>query len=168
MASNNDPNYNDDELIRLLELQRREYQRFYEGGETFDLDDIDGQEHRHRGLKRPPVPDMRFEPQFNNTIAALQKSGASPTKIFVHGVIINQIIMPFINGFSWCLASHLWQWWRVRSKLPRPASSSSSSSSFLRGIKYGIAKWFRNAYATFVHLPALTTEPAAVYQQHSY
>lgn len=26
----------------------------------------------------------------------------------------------------------------------------------------------RNAYATFVHLPALTTEPAAAYQQHSY
>ncbi|KAI7858126.1 hypothetical protein BDC45DRAFT_565477 [Circinella umbellata] len=148
--------YSDDELIRILEKQRQEHQRFFENDSGDIIDDHDD---RHLGgIKRPPVPDMRFEPQFIKSVAALREQGASNSQIFISAVIVNQFIMPFINGFSWSLLSHVWRWWRVRdaTKVQR---ASSSGSSFIRGMKYGISKWFRNAYETFVHLPTLTQEP---------
>ncbi|KAI8147546.1 hypothetical protein BJV82DRAFT_552397 [Fennellomyces sp. T-0311] len=147
--------YTDDELIRILERQREEHQRFFESGDI--LDDIDHDD-RHLGIKRPPVPDMRFEPQFRKSVAAMRENGATNAQIFFSAVIVNQFVMPFINGFSWSLLSHVWRWWRVRDATA--AARPSSQSSFFRGLKHGISKWVRNVYDTFVHLPALTQEPA--------
>ncbi|KAI9257385.1 hypothetical protein BDA99DRAFT_516297 [Phascolomyces articulosus] len=158
-AGNPYADYSDDELIRILERQRQEHQRFFEGGDIID-DDIDHDNRHLGGIKRPPVPDMRFEPQFRKSVAALREQGASNAQIFFSTVIVNQFIMPFINGFSWSLLSHVWRWWRVRDATKaHTTASSSSGSSFIRGMKYGISKWFRNAYETFVHLPTLTQEP---------
>ena len=129
--------YSDDELIRILEKQRQEHQRFFENGSGDIIDD------RHLGgIKRPPVPDMRFEPQFIKSVAALREQGASTSQIFISAVVVNQFIMPFINGFSWSLLSHVWRWWRVRDAT-KARTASSSGSSFIRGMKYGISKWFR-------------------------
>lgn len=159
MAAAESSDIYDDEIIRLIELQRRHRQRFYESGEPIDAHDIDRARssfsfHNRRpsgsSLTRPPVPDMRFEQQFNQTVASLKAEGATPLQIFLSAVVVNQFIMPFINGFSWCLLSHLWRWSRIRSKYPAAAEAkssttadASSSSSFVRGLKYGIAKWFR-------------------------
>ncbi|KAI9314916.1 hypothetical protein BX666DRAFT_1879363 [Dichotomocladium elegans] len=154
----------DEDLIRLLELQRQEYQRFYESGEIFDIEREEHHHERHaRAMKRPQVPDMRFEQQFNKSIATMKANGATTLEILCREVIVGQFVMPFINGFTWCLASHMWQWWRVRSRLPRRLApdNHASSPSYFRGLKYGISRWLKNAYASLVHLPALTAEPAA-------
>lgn len=139
----------EDELRRILERQRRERQRFYENAEELEIDGVDDDvvEPAPRGLKRPPVPDMRFEQQFNKSIAGLKGEGASPLQIFYSAVLVNQFVMPFVNGFSWGLLGHLWRWYRVRSKYPAtataPRETSSSVSSYTRGLKYGISQWFR-------------------------
>ncbi|KAI9470407.1 hypothetical protein BDB00DRAFT_862833 [Zychaea mexicana] len=164
-SSNPYRDYNDDELIQILENQRREHQRFYESGDI--IDDIDHDDRHLGGIKRPPIPDMRFEPQFRKSVATMREQGATNAQIFFSAVIVNQFVMPFINGFSWSLLSQVWRWWRVRDAT-KVRSTTSSTSSFVRGMKYGIAKWFRNAYETFVHLPTLTQEPSGFARPANY
>ncbi|ORZ01611.1 hypothetical protein BCR43DRAFT_487213 [Syncephalastrum racemosum] len=137
--------YTDEELLRLLELQRRERQRFYEGGDPLDFD-LDRHDRMRHVLKRPAIPDMRFESTFDRSIETLQEQGASPLQIFWSAVVVNQFIMPFVNGFGWAVLSHMWRWHRIRAKYPARRITPSSSgetggSSFLRGLKYGITQW---------------------------
>ncbi|KAI8060099.1 hypothetical protein BC940DRAFT_312759 [Gongronella butleri] len=152
---------------RLREMQQREQDILAETralqGDSWDEDDDSDDERRRRGsrlhLARPSVPDQRFEKQFERSVNALKEQGASRTTIFLSAVVKDQVIMPFINGFVWCIAGHAWRWYRM----PRGQRKAAAreSSSFLRGIKHGVGRWFSNAYHTLVHWPALIAPPSS-------
>ncbi|KAF7723813.1 hypothetical protein EC973_001597 [Apophysomyces ossiformis] len=152
MAANSYANLyqHDEQLDDLYERQRLE--RLY--GSLDDEEEEENLDVVRRPLTRPAIPDLRFENQFNNSVNALQSQGATKSQIFFSVVIKDQLILPFISGFSWCLCSHLWRWWRVRGK-----HQQKESSAFWRGMKHGISKWCSSVYATFVNLPALTSQP---------
>ncbi|KAG0170093.1 hypothetical protein DFQ28_010946 [Apophysomyces sp. BC1034] len=117
----------DEELARLYERQRLERARLYGNFESVDIDDNDDDadsEVVRNPLNRPAIPDLRFENQFSNSVKALQSKGATRSQIFFSVVIKDQIILPFLSGFSWSLCSHLWRWWRLRGKNQQKESSA--------------------------------------------
>ncbi|KAI8337499.1 hypothetical protein BC941DRAFT_425396 [Chlamydoabsidia padenii] len=153
----------DEEILRLLELQRRELEilkatQELEGDIYDDDDDDDENGTRHLNL-RPTVPDMRFEKQFERTVEGLKSNGASNMTIFLSAVVKDQVIMQFFTGFTWCLAGHVWKWYRLRGQ----RVNNKESFVFLRGVKHGLTRWASTAYSTLVNIPALTTTPTPAY-----
>ncbi|ORX59733.1 hypothetical protein DM01DRAFT_1381266 [Hesseltinella vesiculosa] len=153
---------NDDNLKRLLAMQQREAEIIAESmalqGDDFSDDDDHG--HRSRNALahvRPPMPEMRFEKQFERSVQTLKEAGAGPLTIFLSAVVQDQIVMPLLNGFVWCLAGHAWRWYRMPKQ--QRAAVAGESSSFVRGVQHGIATWASNVYHTLVHLPALSSSP---------
>ncbi|CAO3598047.1 unnamed protein product [Absidia cylindrospora] len=152
-------NTDDEEIQQLLELQRRELEilnatREFEQGETSDNDEYtDGT--RQINL-RPTVPDMRFEKQFEQSVEVLKANGASNTTIFLSAVIKDQVVMQFITGFTWCLAGHMWKWYRLRGQ----RANNKESFVFLRGIKHGLARWATTTYHTLVNIPTISSTPS--------
>ncbi|KAI8099991.1 uncharacterized protein BX664DRAFT_322587 [Halteromyces radiatus] len=128
------------EYERLIELQRREMELLAQTREfEDDLSDDDYNDTRLVDLRQAvTVPDMRFEKQFERTVATLKANGASNTTIFLSAVIKDQVVMQFISGFTWCLAGHAWRWLRLRNQR---VNNNKESYHFLRGIKYGLSRW---------------------------
>ncbi|CAO3630544.1 unnamed protein product [Cunninghamella blakesleeana] len=155
------PLTDEEQLAQLQERQRREAELFaeiksLEGSEAeedeYDDDEVDKSSLRHI---RPPIPDMRFEKQFERTVNTLKEKGASNTSIILSAVIKDQIIMQFITGFTWSLAGHLWRWYRLPKRRVNTTTNNKESFSYLRGIKYGLGRWLSNTYHNLVHLPSL-------------
>ncbi|KAI9011881.1 hypothetical protein CLU79DRAFT_839314 [Phycomyces nitens] len=148
----------DDELARLMELQRLEQQKFYSYNQNIDgmvVDDLS--DFGDAGpAARPAIPDMRFEQQFNQSIAKMEAEGASYTQIFLSAVVKDQLIVPFMSGLTWSLGSHMWLWYRT------PSPRTARRSPFLLGLRQSIKTWCSNAYNTMVHLPALTQSPRTI------
>ncbi|KAI8879304.1 hypothetical protein K501DRAFT_257003 [Backusella circina FSU 941] len=144
--------YNNEELVRLVELQRRHTELLnadIDGMNVLDEEDEDDDDSTefsvHAKPKGPPVPDMRFEKQFEKAVLDLKEKGTSRIGIIWSAVIKDQIIVPFISGFAWSMCSTAWKWYRIRGKVVT-TNKDKSSSGFLRGLKYGFANWSRNVY----------------------
>jgi hypothetical protein len=143
--------YNNDELVRLVELQRRHTELQNADIDSMNAldddeedDDDDTEFSVHAKPKGPPVPDMRFEKQFEKAVLDLQAKGTSRFGIIWSTVIKDQIIVPFISGFAWSICSTAWKWYRIRGKvLTTNKDKVASSSSFVRGLKHGFANWTR-------------------------
>ncbi|CAO0802775.1 unnamed protein product [Mucor circinelloides] len=71
--------YDNEELARLVELQRRQTELLQPDIDNLDFeDDEDDFSVTNRAAKKgPTVPDMRFEKQVEKSIAQLQEKGAS-------------------------------------------------------------------------------------------
>ncbi|KAI8393372.1 uncharacterized protein BYT42DRAFT_609169 [Radiomyces spectabilis] len=152
---------NEAELARLMELQRLEQQAFLNHIDFNDIDsDASDFDVRRRSstsaVLRPPMPDLRFGQQFNKTVENLQANGASGASIFFSAVIKDQIIIPFVSGFTWSLGSHLWRWYRPRRK---PVNAGNSNGNgFLTRLYTRFSLWASNTYHTLVRLPSIVPE----------
>jgi hypothetical protein len=130
--------YSSDDLERLLELQRRQHDLRDPSKEGFVVDDDNDDFSVTRNVKKgPTVPDMRFEKQFEKSVQHLIESGTSPMGIFWSAVIKDQIIVPFISGFTWSLCSNAWLWYRTKGVIN---AKSTKKFGFFKGIKHGISE----------------------------
>jgi hypothetical protein len=134
--------YNNEELARLVELQRRQTELLQPDIDEFILEDeedydfsVTGTRSSHK--KGPTVPDMRFEKQFEKSVAHLQEKGASKMAIFWSVVIKDQIIVPFISGFTWNICSTAWKWYRMRGVVN---AKNPKKFGFFKGIQHGISE----------------------------
>ncbi|RCI03783.1 hypothetical protein CU098_011924 [Rhizopus stolonifer] len=133
--------YSNEELARLVELQRRQTELLQPDIDNVALatdDDDDDFSVTARTPKAPTVPDMRFEKQFEKSVLHLQEKGASPLMIVWSAVIKDQIIVPFISGFTWSLCSTAWKWYRTRGVVN---ARSPRQFGFFRGIQHGVTEW---------------------------
>lgn len=131
--------YSSDDLERLLELQRRQHDLRDPSKEGFVVDDDnDDFSVTRREKKGPTVPDMRFESQFDKSVQHLIESGTSPMGIFWSAVIKDQIIVPFVSGFTWSLCSNAWLWYRTKGVIN---ARSPKKFGFFKGIGHGVSEW---------------------------
>ncbi|KAI8984530.1 hypothetical protein BDF20DRAFT_834031 [Mycotypha africana] len=126
LSTNESDESQEEELARLTELQRRQTEmlrpdidNFVADDDHSDADDDFSVTAAHNNndqlrTKRVPVPEMRFAKQFENSVNALQAKGASSLAIFWSAILIDQIVMPFVSGFGFCMASAGWRWYRAR------------------------------------------------------
>jgi hypothetical protein len=132
--------YDEEELTRLLELQRRQAELLrpdIDNLDDFEDDDefsVTGRKERKQG---PTVPDFRFEKQFDKAVSTLKEGGASNASVFFSAVVKDQIIMPFVTGFTWNVCSTAWKWYRARGVIN---ARSPKKFGFFRGIQHGITE----------------------------
>lgn len=136
--------YDNEELARLVELQRRQTELLQPDIDDFILENNDEDDDdfsvtgpRSSLKKGPTVPDMRFEKQFEKSVAHLQEEGASNMAIFWSVVIKDQIIVPFISGFTWNMCSTAWKWYRMRGVVN---AKSPKKFGFFKSIQHGISE----------------------------
>jgi hypothetical protein len=141
LFSSND--YNDEDLARLLELQRRQSELRDASMEEFivdeELDDDDDFSVTAPSKKRTThtVPDMRFEKQFEKSVQHLKENGASTLTIVWSTIIKDQIIMPFFSGFLWNVSGVAWKWYRTRGVV----NSGNKQFGIFKGVKYHVSQW---------------------------
>lgn len=127
----------------LVELQRRYAETRNSKVEDISLDedeDDDFSVHaKSTELQAPPIPDMRYEKQVEASIKSLREKGTSPIGIFWAIVVKEQIIVPFISGFVWCVGTHAWSWYRTKGVVN--AKSPKRTFGFFRGLHHGITEW---------------------------
>jgi hypothetical protein len=146
--------YNSDDLARLLELQRRQAELRDPNVEEFVLDEEEEEEEeedddfsvtggsRRNNKKGPTVPDMRFEKQFEKSIESLREKGTSNMGILWSAVIKDQIIIPFLSGFTWNLCSVAWKWYRTSSRgVINAKGPAGKRFGFFKGIQHGVSEW---------------------------
>ncbi|KAI8636839.1 hypothetical protein BD408DRAFT_76370 [Parasitella parasitica] len=136
--------YDNEELARLVELQRRQTELSQPDIDDLDFEDDQDDDDDDFSIskpirKRPTVPEMRFEKQVENSITQLQEKGASNASIFWSVVVKDNIIVPFVSGFAWNVCSTAWKWYRTRGVIN--ARSPAKKFGFFRGIQHGIAEW---------------------------
>lgn len=133
--------YDNEELARLVELQRRQTELLQPDIDHLDFeDDEDDFSVTNRAAKKgPTVPDMRFEKQVEKSIAQLQEKGASNFSIAWSIVVKDNILIPFVSGFTWSVCSTAWSWYRARGVVN--ARNPAKKFGFFRGIQHGIAEW---------------------------
>lgn len=138
--------YNSEDLARILELQRRQTELRDESKEGFEIDEEEddfsvtgGNREQKKG---PAVPDMRFEKQFEKSVQALREGGSSNIGIFFSAVIKDQILIPFVSGFTWSLCSNAWKWYRTRGVI----NKSPKKFGFFKGAQDGISGFSRYLY----------------------
>lgn len=132
--------YDNEELARLVELQRRQTELLQPDIDNLDFEDDDDDFSVTKSVKKgPTVPDMRFEKQVEKSISQLQEKGASNISILWSIVVKDNIIIPFISGFTWSICSTAWKWYRTRGVIN--AKNPAKKFGFFRGIQHGIAEW---------------------------
>ncbi|KAL9559035.1 hypothetical protein MBANPS3_000598 [Mucor bainieri] len=145
--------YDNEELARLVELQRRQTELLQPDIDTLDFDDDDDDQeeddfsvtNKRASLRKgPTVPDMRFEKQVEKSIALLQEKGASNFSILWSVVVKDNILIPFVSGFTWSVCSTAWTWYRTRGVVN--ARNPAKKFGFFRGIQHGIAEWTKLVY----------------------
>lgn len=141
--------YNSDDLARLLELQRRQAELRDATKEGFEIDEDDDDDdfsvtgRSAKARKGPAIPDMRFEKQFEKSVQVLREKGASNASIFFSAVIKDQIIIPFVSGFTWSLCSNAWKWYRTRGVVN---ARSPKKFGFFKGVQHGISEYTKLVY----------------------
>ncbi|EIE80449.1 hypothetical protein G6F46_010571 [Rhizopus delemar] len=137
-----------EEFERLVELQRRytESRDPNVDNIAFDTDDDDDFSVHAKHMNAPPIPDMRYEKQVETAIQNLRNKGTSPLGIFWTVVIKDQIIVPFISGFVWCVGTHAWSWYRSRGAV----KNSKKTIGFFRGLHHGISEWTKSIYNVII------------------
>jgi hypothetical protein len=136
--------YNSEDLARLLELQRRQTELRYATKEGFEIDEEEEEDDfsvtgkSTNKKKGPTVPDMRFEKQFEKSVQALKENGASNVGIFFSAVIKDQILIPFVSGFTWSLCSNAWKWYRTRGVIN---AKNPKKFGFFKGAQHGISEY---------------------------
>ncbi|KAI7907448.1 uncharacterized protein BX663DRAFT_490945 [Cokeromyces recurvatus] len=133
--------FTEKETARLFELQRRQNELLRPDIDKSeeellkldeDMDDFSVLKKR----KGPTVPDLRFEKQFEASLARLKENGASNISIFYSAVIKDQIIMPFISGFAWNVCSAAWKWYRTKNVM-----NTKKKIGFFHGIQNMMTQW---------------------------
>lgn len=135
--------YSEEELTRLMELQRRQTELLRPDIDSLDDfeddDDFSVTDRKGKSVKQgPTVPDFRFEKQFEKAVLSLKEGGASNTSVFFSAVIKDQIIIPFVSGFTWNICSTAWKWYRTRGVVN---ARNPKKFGFFRGIQHGITEW---------------------------
>lgn len=143
--------YDSEDLARLLELQRRQSELRDAKMEEFVLDEEEEEQDieddddfsvtgtRNKTKKGPQVPDMRFEKQFEKSVQRLKEEGASNWGILWSAIIKEQIITPFLSGFTWNICSVAWKWYRMRGVVN--AKSPAKRFGFFKGVQHGISQY---------------------------
>ncbi|CEG84438.1 hypothetical protein RMATCC62417_18240 [Rhizopus microsporus] len=140
-----------EEIEQLVELQRRhtETRKVHIDNIIVDEDDDSFSVHeKHPRLNAPPVPDFRYEQQVEKTIKSLRDKGTSPIGIFWTIVIQDQIILPFVSGFAWCICSNAWKWYRTRGVVNK--QTPKRTMGFFRGLQHGITEWTKSVYNVII------------------
>ncbi|KAI9477740.1 MAG: hypothetical protein EXX96DRAFT_538917 [Benjaminiella poitrasii] len=134
-------NLSSEELARLIELQRRQNELLRPDIDSKDQELLneENDDFSVTKRKRPAVPDMRFEKQFEASVLRLREKGASNLSIFCSAVLKDQILMPFISGFAWNVLSSTWKWYRTK----KAVNNSRKNTGFFRGIQHIVTGWSR-------------------------
>ncbi|GAA5806484.1 hypothetical protein HPULCUR_012018 [Helicostylum pulchrum] len=148
--------YDSDDLARLLELQRRHAELRDPAMESLVVDDDDDDFSVTAPRKKgPTVPDMRFEKQFEKSIQNLLDSGTSPMGILWSAVVKDQIIVPFISGFTWSICSNAWSWYRTKGVIN---AKNPKKFGFFKGVKHGVSECIKSVARNASMLMTTTTQ----------
>ncbi|KAI8994660.1 hypothetical protein BDB01DRAFT_831622 [Pilobolus umbonatus] len=123
--------YEEQELARLQELQQRHIDLINKNIEDALIsDDEEDRLSSLRERKAPAIPEMRYEKQFDNAVQHLQESGVSTGAIIWSVVIKDQMIVPFISGFTWCLGTSAWKWYRLHGRIVKSSDNKKTGGFF--------------------------------------